>query len=97
MRAKLLLAAMAAVLTLSLTQTTASAGGWDESSGVLEVPTTVYYPAPLRHERCLRHVRRGYLRGPQVAHAYVAYRYNPGWGHHYPRYHYRWRGYGWNR
>jgi hypothetical protein len=95
MRAKLLLAALAALLTVSLSQT-GSAGGWDESGGVIQVPTTVYHPVPLRHKHCMRHVRRGCWRGPQVAHAYVAYRYNPGWGYHHPRHHYRWRGYGWN-
>jgi len=96
MRAKLLAASVAVVLGLGLGQS-AAAGGWDESSvtsGVIHVPTAVYYPAP-RHKRCARRFQPRCHAGPGPnAHSYVVYRYA---GTGYPRYHYRWRGYGWNR
>jgi hypothetical protein len=70
----------------------AAAGGWDESnaaSGAIHVPTAVYVPTPPRVQRC----RRDFHPGCRV-HSFVVYRYG---GTGYPRYHYRWRGYGWNR
>ena len=70
----------------------ASAGGWEEGDaarGVIHVPTAVYYPAHARRKACIRHPRPGCF-----AHPYTVVRYA---GTEYPRYFYRWRGYGWNR
>jgi len=70
----------------------AGAGGWDEgaaASGAIPGPTGVYVPAARRSKGCVRGFH------PRCrAHSFVVYRYE---GDAYPRYHYRWRGYGWNR
>jgi hypothetical protein len=91
MRAKVLTALVAALVGLGSSHP-AVAGGMEDSaveSRVIRVPTAVYYPAPLRHKRCGRRV------DPRCnAHAFVVYSYA---GTDYPRYYYRWRGYGWNR
>jgi len=70
----------------------ATAGGWDEAdvaSGVIRVPTAVYVPRSTRYKRCGRRFRPGCH-----VHSFDVYRYG---GTGYPRYHYRWRGHGWNR
>jgi hypothetical protein len=90
MRKAMLAIVVAAGVGLGFGQS-ASAGGWDEGEaerGVIHVPTTVYVPAP-RHKRCGRHFRPGCHVHPFVVYSYA--------GTGYPRYHYRWRGYGWNR
>lgn len=90
MRMNMLAALVAACVGLGFGQS-ATAGGWDEgdvSSGVVRVPTAVYVPAH-RQKRCGRRF------DPRCqVHSFVVYRYA---GTAYPRYHYRWRSYGWNR
>ena len=97
MRAKLLVAAMAALLGLGLAQS-AAAGGWDDgsaASAVVYVPTAIYYPAHVRKKSCARHPRAACHAGfAPNAHPYTVYRYA---GSRYPRYFYRLGGYGWNR
>jgi hypothetical protein len=91
MRVKLTVALLAVLLAIGLGRPVA-ADGWDQSDvarGVVHVPTAVYVPAPFRHKRCGRRFH------PRChAHSFVVYRYE---GTGFPRYHYRWRGYGWNR